>query len=193
MSVHLEEIVSVLKCTALSLSSWSSWGMNPWTQDFSLWVCVGNQDVSNYLIGCQEILSSSWFRSTSIKNKKHIIYQHEFCFFLLKKRLESLNQISNFRACGDYCFKGSGRTDKNWPRLPVSMYPGILMLSVTGDLWSLYFPLKAVCLTSVLSSPAQLSEHFFFSVLPLELTLSSWRTFDGTASYSQLKVSKSHD
>lgn len=85
MSVHLEEIVSVLKRTALSLSSWSLWGMNPWTHNFSLWVCVGNQDVSSYLIGCQEILSSSWFRSTSIKNKKHIIYQHEFCFFSFKE------------------------------------------------------------------------------------------------------------
>ena len=28
------------------------------------------------------------------------------------KRLESLNQISSFRAYGDYCFKGSGRMDK---------------------------------------------------------------------------------
>ena len=166
--------------------------MNPWTHNFSLWVRVRNQEVSNYHIGCQEILINSWFKSTSIKNKKHIVYQ-QFCFFLLKKRLESLNQMSNFTAHGDYCFKGSGQVDENRPYLSVFMCPGILILSVTGDLSSGCFPLKAIYLTSVLCFPAQFSEPFFFSVLPLELTLSGWRTFDATAFYSQLKVLKSHD
>lgn len=146
--------------------------MNPWTHDFSPWVCVGNQDVSNYHIGHQEILITVHLNPLKLKIK-NTLYSNRgffFFFFLLKRRSDSVNQMSTFRTHGDYCFKGPGGVDKNPSALSVLTVPWYI--DALCDCWSMtYFSLKAVYLKSVLSSSAQLSEHVFFSVLLLELTL----------------------